>query len=80
MSPALAALPIWLTLCGFIIIKYLFRSKTRHSKSQHEVWTHTRLQGMKKEKTHMQISDGKWDGRHNSATRKAQINTRTHPK
>ncbi len=26
-----------------IIIKYLFRSKTRHSKSQHKVWTHTRL-------------------------------------
>jgi hypothetical protein len=33
-----------------------------------------------KEKTYMQISDGKWDGRHNFATRKAQINTRTHPK
>jgi hypothetical protein len=35
-----------------IIIKYLFRSKTRHSKSQHKVWTHTRLQGIFRENIH----------------------------
>jgi hypothetical protein len=45
------------TVCGFlecmcikkkknIIIKYLFRSKTRHSKSQHKVWTHTVAEGL----------------------------------